>query len=97
MGGFCKVCSIRHRDDHKLAVKSTITQGSRTRDIPNPRIRWVKKNWVKDMSHLMTRTQRQTFYEKPNTERPPVDDSEDEFTVPKEEKIESVLKRLGAE
>ena len=39
LGGFCKQCSIRHREDSGLPVIVTIKRGGVKVDIPNPKIR----------------------------------------------------------
>lgn len=97
LGGFCKVCSVRHREDHNLAVISTIKTRLMKQNIPNPRIRWIKKMWVKDMSHTMTPQQRKKFYEIPDPDKPPKEDLEDISEIPQTMKVEQVLKRLGGQ
>ena len=64
-GGFCKVCSIRHKDDGVLPVISTVKRDGIEIDSPNPRIRWRRFRWVKDMSYTMTPKQKKDFYDKP--------------------------------
>ena len=67
-GGFCKQCSIRHREDHKKPVLSTIKKGGIRIEVPNPEIRWTHKLWVKDMSDTMNPIQRAEFYRPPKQE-----------------------------
>ena len=65
-GGFCKICSIRHPDDVKIAALSTGGgEGKDSHVIPNPRIRWVRKMFVKDLSHGLSGSERQDFYMTP--------------------------------
>lgn len=65
-GGFCKICSTRHQDDKKLPVLSGITVGSGfNTSIPNPKIRWIIKRWVTDLSDRLSPIERRQFYATP--------------------------------
>ncbi|MBU2527655.1 MAG: hypothetical protein KKC03_13750, partial [Bacteroidetes bacterium] len=64
-GGFCKQCSVRHRDDTKLPVLSGITIRGFVVSLPNPRIRWNIKRWVRDMSDKLSAAERRIFYMTP--------------------------------
>ena len=55
LGGFCKLCSKRHPDDKKLPIISAP-------NTPNPKIRWITKRWVKDISGLLSPAERKAFY-----------------------------------
>ena len=65
-GGFCKKCSNRHPEDAKKYVLSGITDTiGYTTQIPNPRIRWINKRYVKDLSHMLSGSERDEFYMTP--------------------------------
>lgn len=65
-GGFCKKCSIRHPEDTSIPVLGGQdgNMGYHT-TIPNPRIRWLKKMYVKDISHRLSGSERREFYMTP--------------------------------
>jgi len=61
-GGFCKLCSHRHREDQKLPV---LNSDRNDVTIPNPNIRWSYKCYVKDMSDTLSANEKARFYETP--------------------------------
>ena len=72
-GGFCKKCSVRHKDDLK-------------RYTSDYEVRWQKKMYVKDLSHNLSGSERREFYMTPEQlirlqdrvdYEPPKDDDED--------------------
>lgn len=64
-GGFCKMCSIRHPDDVKLPVLSGVTIRGTVVTMPNPKIRWGIKRWVRDLSSKLSQEERRMFYMTP--------------------------------
>jgi hypothetical protein len=65
-GGFCKKCSARLPADARLYVLAGVTDSAGyTTQIPNPRIRWSKKMFVKDLSHRLSGSERVEFYMTP--------------------------------
>ena len=51
-GGFCKKCSVRHKDDAKLYTSDY-------------KVRWMNKMFVKDLSHSLSGSERAEFYMTP--------------------------------
>ena len=73
-GGFCKKCSTRHYDDVKLPVLSGVVDSSGLMtQIPNPRIRWRSKIFVKDVSHMLSGSEREEFYMTPEERQKKLD------------------------
>jgi len=65
LGGFCKMCSIIHNDDVGILVLSTIKIVGDYAPIANPKIRWIEKHYVKDMSHTLKKPEQIEFYMTP--------------------------------
>lgn len=65
-GGFCKKCSLRHPDDlRKHVLASTVDSSGMSTQIPNPRVRWIRKIYVKDLSNKLSGSEREEFYMTP--------------------------------
>ena len=64
-GGFCKKCSTRHPDDTRLPVLSGINLRGTMVSIPNPKIRWITKRWVIDLSEKLSPEEKRIFYMTP--------------------------------
>ncbi len=64
-GGFCKKCSRHHPDDKKKHVIATQHTSMGWITFANPKIRWITKIFVKDLSHSLSGSERADFYMTP--------------------------------
>ena len=89
IGGFCKACSIRDPNDYDKDPISTVNMQGVLTNIPNPRIRWLQKSWVKDISERLTAEQKREFYMTPEEKRK-YEDTIDYEPIEKEDEEELI-------